>query len=175
MVNIMRFTYEDNKILRLRNEAAYSRELVARMARISSDMLNKVERNKMQTLEDRVMEGIAFALGVHPNDISPDYYPPTIPYVRRIRYNREMLRSRREALGLTLREVAEAAGVGLETVHHLEHRKDTARPETVRRVARALGLKPQDVSPALATFSSPEERELFGAAYGPGVLAYLEE
>jgi transcriptional regulator with XRE-family HTH domain len=170
----MRFKYNGDKILALRKEAAYSRELVARLARISSDMLNKAEHNRLHTLEDMVFEGIAFALGVKPNEISPDYYPPTMPYIRRIRFNSELLRSRRAELGLTLAQTGELAGVSLEAVHHLEHRKDTARPETVRRVALALGLRPQDVSSTLAVIPSREEREMFGAAYGPGTFAYPE-
>jgi hypothetical protein len=59
-------------------------------------------------------------------------------------------------MGLTLREVAARAGVSLETVLKVEHRA-TARPASVCRVAEALGLKPEAVSPTLARFGALAE------------------
>ncbi len=57
----------------------------------------------------------------------------------------ERLRRLREAAGLTQVELAKRAGVGRVTVVRIENGRMDARTETLRRLARALGVKLADL------------------------------
>jgi transcriptional regulator with XRE-family HTH domain len=46
---------------------------------------------------------------------------------------------------LTQRELAERAGVTLLSVHKIETGQQEPRPATIRKLARALGVKPTDL------------------------------
>ena len=46
---------------------------------------------------------------------------------------------------LTMEELAEKAGVGLNTVWRLEHGVMGAQPRTIRKLAKALGIEPEDL------------------------------
>jgi len=169
----MKFSYKGEKIRRLREDALYSRDLLARMARTTYWIVGRVENQFYKSIDARLIEDLAAALGVHPNAISDDYYPPTLPYIQRVRYNPELLKARRKELRLTLEQVGDRAGVSLEAVAKLEG-KDTAKPETVRRVCQALGLNPRDVSPAFKIIPGIGERELYMEALGQGAFGYPE-
>lgn len=52
----------------------------------------------------------------------------------------ERLRSRREALALTQRDLSSRAGVATDVIVKLEHDARKPRPSTVRRVAEGLGV-----------------------------------
>jgi transcriptional regulator with XRE-family HTH domain len=55
------------------------------------------------------------------------------------------LRTRR---GLSIRKLAEEAGVSTETVYSLEHgRREFIWPRTARKLADALGVEPRDLAP----------------------------
>lgn len=54
------------------------------------------------------------------------------------------LRQLREREALTMRELAQAAGVALGTVYRLEHGKPAELP-TVRKLAAALGVRPHEL------------------------------
>lgn len=170
----MRFKYDGAKIRALREAALMPRETLARMTRLSVGSICALEYQRRKTTDEKILEAIAHALGVNPGDLSPNYYPPVLPCVRRVRYDPAILKARRKELGLTLAQTGARAGLSLEAIHKLEG-KDTARPETVRRVARALGLRPQDFSPTFNIFPTPDEQEMYGATYAPGVFAYPDE
>lgn len=51
---------------------------------------------------------------------------------------------RRRERGFSLRDLSEAAGVHFTRIHHLEHGRE-ARPDELRRLARALGCRPRDL------------------------------
>lgn len=51
-----------------------------------------------------------------------------------------LIRQRREALGMSLRAVAEATGLSLAFVHAVEHGKETAEIGKVLLLANALGI-----------------------------------
>jgi len=57
----------------------------------------------------------------------------------------ERIRRRRKEAGLTQAELAERAGVGRITVVRLENGKIDARTQTLRRIARALGVQLVDL------------------------------
>lgn len=61
--------------------------------------------------------------------------------------NRDALRERRLHAGLSVRELAAAARVSVQTVVDLEHRPRLrgSRPSTVRRLAEALGCEVADL------------------------------
>jgi HTH-type transcriptional regulator, competence development regulator len=46
---------------------------------------------------------------------------------------------------LTMEELADKAGVGLNTVWRLEHGIMGAQPRTIRKLARALGVEPEEL------------------------------
>jgi DNA-binding XRE family transcriptional regulator len=59
--------------------------------------------------------------------------------------NVERLRTLRTAHVLTLRELAEAAGVSKDTIWRLENGHSDAHPSTIRKLARALGVQPKEL------------------------------
>jgi DNA-binding XRE family transcriptional regulator len=59
--------------------------------------------------------------------------------------NVERLRTLRTEHVLTLRELAEAAGVSKDTIWRLENGHSGAHPSTIRRLAKALGVQPKEL------------------------------
>lgn len=57
----------------------------------------------------------------------------------------EKLRELRRRRVLTMEELAEKAGVGLNTVWRLEHGVMGAQPRTIRKLAKALDVEPEDL------------------------------
>jgi transcriptional regulator with XRE-family HTH domain len=52
----------------------------------------------------------------------------------------------RTARGMSIRKLAEKAGVSTETIYSLEHgRRDFLWPKTARKLAAALGVEPADL------------------------------
>jgi DNA-binding XRE family transcriptional regulator len=59
--------------------------------------------------------------------------------------NVERLRTLRTEHVLTLRELAEAAGVSKDTIWRLENGHSDAHPSTIRKLARALDVQPKEL------------------------------
>ena len=59
--------------------------------------------------------------------------------------NAAMLRELRRRRVLTMEELAEKAGVGRNTIWRLEHGVMGAQPRTIRKLAKALGVEPEDL------------------------------
>jgi transcriptional regulator with XRE-family HTH domain len=57
----------------------------------------------------------------------------------------EKFRELRRRRVLTMDELAHKAGVGRNTVWRLEHGVMGAQPRTIRKVARALGVEPEEL------------------------------
>ena len=57
----------------------------------------------------------------------------------------EKLKELRETRALSLRELANEAGVGHNTIYRIEHGQRKALPRTVRRLAKALGVEPREL------------------------------
>jgi transcriptional regulator with XRE-family HTH domain len=57
----------------------------------------------------------------------------------------EKLKELRETRALSLRELANEAGVGHNTIYRIEHGQGNALPRTVRRLAKALGVEPHEL------------------------------
>jgi transcriptional regulator with XRE-family HTH domain len=57
----------------------------------------------------------------------------------------QKLKELREARALSLRELANEAGVGHNTIYRIEHGQENALPRTVRRLAKALGVQPREL------------------------------
>jgi transcriptional regulator with XRE-family HTH domain len=57
----------------------------------------------------------------------------------------ERLRELRRRRVLTMEELAEKAGVGLNTIWRLEHGVMGAQPRTIRKLARALSVEPEEL------------------------------
>ena len=71
---------------------------------------------------------------------------------------RTLERWRRER-PLSIRELAEAAGVSTRTVLLVEHGEQVPRPATVRKLAAALGVEPNQVREFRAAMGLPDEEE----------------
>jgi transcriptional regulator with XRE-family HTH domain len=56
-----------------------------------------------------------------------------------------VLRALRRRRVLTMEELAEKAGVGRNTIWRLEHGVMGAQPRTIRKLAKALGVEPEDL------------------------------
>ena len=59
--------------------------------------------------------------------------------------NVERLRTLRTEHVLTLRELAEAAGVSKDTIWRLENGHSAAHPSTIRKLAKALEVQPKEL------------------------------
>ena len=59
--------------------------------------------------------------------------------------NVERLRTLRTEHVLTLRELAEAAGVSKDTIWRLENSHSEAHPSTIRKLAKALDVQPKEL------------------------------
>ena len=59
--------------------------------------------------------------------------------------NVERLKTLRSEHVLTLRELAEEAGVSKDTIWRLENGHSEAHPSTIRKLARALGVQPKEL------------------------------
>lgn len=57
----------------------------------------------------------------------------------------ERLKELRRRRVLTMEELAERAGVGRNTIWRLEHGVMGAQPRTVRKLAKALGVEPEEL------------------------------
>jgi transcriptional regulator with XRE-family HTH domain len=56
-----------------------------------------------------------------------------------------MLRELRHRRVLTMEELAYKAGVGRNTIWRLEHGVMGGQPRTIRKLAKALGVEPEDL------------------------------
>jgi len=59
--------------------------------------------------------------------------------------NVEKLKELRRRRVLTMEELAERAGVGRGTIWRLEHGVMGAQPRTIRKLAKALGVEPEEL------------------------------
>ena len=57
----------------------------------------------------------------------------------------QRLKTLRQQRVLTLRELEERSGVAYNTIWHLENGKRGAQPRTLRKLARALGVEPEEL------------------------------
>jgi len=55
------------------------------------------------------------------------------------------LQAWREKKALSLRDLSKMSGASVVTITHIEHGKQKARPITKRKLAKALGLKPEEI------------------------------
>ena len=79
------------------------------------------------------------------------FFDPAAPvksvHSERYRQLLALLIEARQATGLTQAELAKASEVGEITISRLESGKVSARATTVRKLAKALGVKPVDLMP----------------------------
>lgn len=59
--------------------------------------------------------------------------------------NVERLKTLRSEHVLTLRELADEAGVSKDTIWRLENGHSEAHPSTIRKLAKALGVQPKEL------------------------------
>ena len=57
----------------------------------------------------------------------------------------EKLKELRETRALSLRELANEAGVGHNTIYRIEHGQGNVLPRTVRRLAKALSVETREL------------------------------
>jgi len=62
-----------------------------------------------------------------------------------VKVNVHRLRALRQQKVLTLRELEERSGVAYNTIWHLEKGKREAQPRTIRKLAEALGVEPEEL------------------------------
>lgn len=55
------------------------------------------------------------------------------------------LRDIRDERAMTQEELAEAAGVGQDTISQLERHEREAQPRTIKKLAKALGVEPREL------------------------------
>lgn len=74
---------------------------------------------------------------------------PVPHYTQTMPFDRQRLLQLRQARVLTQAELATRAGVSELSVHKIETGQQEPRPATIRKLARALGVRPTDlVAPA---------------------------
>ncbi len=57
----------------------------------------------------------------------------------------ERLRQLRQEQALSLRELAQKTGIAFDTINKLELGRREAQPRTIRKLAAALGVEPEDL------------------------------
>jgi transcriptional regulator with XRE-family HTH domain len=57
----------------------------------------------------------------------------------------QKLKELREDKALSMRELAQMAGIGYNTIYRLEHGQENALPRTVRKLAAALDVEPREL------------------------------
>jgi transcriptional regulator with XRE-family HTH domain len=62
-----------------------------------------------------------------------------------VEVNVDRLRALRNQRVLTLRELEQRSGVAYNTIWHLENGKRGAQPRTLRKLARALDVEPEEL------------------------------
>jgi len=62
-----------------------------------------------------------------------------------VEVNVDRLKALRHQRVLTLRELEQRSGVAYNTIWHLENGKRGAQPRTLRKLARALDVEPEDL------------------------------
>jgi transcriptional regulator with XRE-family HTH domain len=65
---------------------------------------------------------------------------------RFVRIDGAKLRELRRRKMLSLRELGEKSGVAFDNINKLENERRTAQPRTVRRLAEALGVDPEELT-----------------------------
>lgn len=70
----------------------------------------------------------------------------------------ENIRSRRKDIGMTQVQLASAAQLGENTIQRIESGQAQANIESLFRLAKALGVTPNDLAPASYGFSSPNNQ-----------------
>ncbi len=65
---------------------------------------------------------------------------------RFVRIDGAKLRELRRQKMLSLRELGERSGVAFDNINKLENERRTAQPRTVRRLAEALGVDPEELT-----------------------------
>ena len=86
-----------------------------------------------------------FCLVIYSNclyNLRMKYRPCTTPDME---VNVERLRTLRTEHVLTLRELADAAGVSKDTIWRLENGHSEAHPSTIRKLAKALDVQPKEL------------------------------
>jgi transcriptional regulator with XRE-family HTH domain len=164
----MQFKIDGAVLRRHREELGLSRETLGRMARVSAVTIRQIEtRPDYGESFPQTVEALARSLGCRPEELVPEYIPP-VPHYPRVRYDQELLKNLRADHGLSISDLACRAGVGESLIRALEGRETAkATPETIYRVAKALGIKPSELSTVLAVSPAPGEREAFEAAAMP--------
>jgi transcriptional regulator with XRE-family HTH domain len=64
---------------------------------------------------------------------------------RFIRVDGARLRALRRRKMLSLRELGERSGVAFDNINKLENERRSAQPRTVRKLAQALGVEPEEL------------------------------
>jgi transcriptional regulator with XRE-family HTH domain len=62
-----------------------------------------------------------------------------------VEVNVDRLKALRQQRVLTLRELEQRSGVAYNTIWHLENGKRGAQPRTLRKLARALDVEPEEL------------------------------
>ena len=136
---------------------------VSYAAGLSESVVRSVE-DSVQLPKIDTIERIACALGVAPcwlafgqegdlqwagrsqrpalRDEPPDAIPGGIVYRAMNAAVSERLKLKRDQLGLSLRQLSEAAGVSFETIRKIETGKAIPKVDTCERIAIALGVSP---------------------------------
>ena len=73
-----------------------------------------------------------------------------------VRVDGHKLRGLRERRVMTLRELADASGVGFDTISRIENGHQEPRPGTVRKLAQALGVEAGELVAWRADDEGPE-------------------
>lgn len=151
------------RLERLRRRSDVSQNWLAKETSVASPIVSRIEANTTRPKVDTV-EKLAAGLGVSPiylafgpeggerfrlktpaylkNDDEPDPQPGAGVYTERYRGCSERLRSSRERLGLSLRELAAAATVSYQAVLNTENGETVPRVDTIEAIAVALDVAP---------------------------------
>ena len=142
----------EEKIARLRKEKGWNQVDLARKAGISGSLIHKIELGKVVKPSSKFLLKIANALGVDLSELDPSLRPKEDEDV-----GEKVARLRKEK-GWNQVDLAKRSGFPKSTICQVETGERKPRPQTLFKIANALGIDLSEFDPSL----TPKEDEDVG-------------
>jgi ribosome-binding protein aMBF1 (putative translation factor) len=140
-----------------RREIGMNRAELARISRVDYTKIRDMEHARYKRIDAPILEAVAFALKMHPAQISNDYEPPEYPEVRFVGVNARMVRDHLDREGISGTEFAKRAGVSHNHIYGLiNYGQQTVPADVARKLAREMGFRGFEFAPALGLYKAPD-------------------
>jgi DNA-binding Xre family transcriptional regulator len=158
----MKFTLDNPEELKSRRcQLGMTVKDVANISRVDYKKLIDMERAKYKKIDAPMLEAVCYALKLHPMQVSSDYEPPASPRVTHVAVNGRMIADYLETMDMNAFELANKAGISHGFVYGpAAYDSQTLPAEAARKLAHAMGMRGQELAPALGVWPGPEGEEM---------------